>query len=178
MIIELGRIDIAFEVSYLSIYISFPRTGHLAQALNIFKYMEKHNINYLAFNPCYQRVTSDQDIQSKVQAMKDLYFDYGEEIPSNAPKPRGKPVQVDFLVDSYHEGDRATRKSQTRIILYCNSAPILWYSKIQNRVESSTLGAEFVVLRVATDLILSFKYKLIIIWVPLGFGAFDGISSP
>ena len=87
--------------------------------------MEKHHINYLAFNPCYQRVTSDQDIQSKVQAMKDLYFDYGEEIPPNAPKPRGKPVQVVFLVDSYHEGDRATRKSQTGIILYCNSAPIL-----------------------------------------------------
>ena len=92
MIIELGRIDIAFEVSYLSIYLSFPRTGHLAQALNIFKYMEKHHINYLALNPCYQRVTSDQDIQSKFQAMKDLYFDYGEEIPPNAPKPRGKPV--------------------------------------------------------------------------------------
>ena len=28
--------------------------------------------------------------------MKDLYVDAGEEIPPNSPKPRGKPVQVNF----------------------------------------------------------------------------------
>ena len=31
---------------------------------------------------------SDQDIQSIVQAMKDLYVDDGEEFPPNSPKPR------------------------------------------------------------------------------------------
>ena len=29
--------------------------------------------------------------------MKDLYVDNGEKIPPNDPKPRGKPVQVNFL---------------------------------------------------------------------------------
>ena len=75
--IKLGRVDISFEVSPLSIYLAFSRTGHLIQDLHIFKYLEKHNINNLAFGPCYQRVTSDQDIQSKVQAVKDLYVDAG-----------------------------------------------------------------------------------------------------
>ena len=48
------------------------------QALHIFKYLEMHNVNDLAFNPCYQRVTRDQDNKSKVQVMKDLYADSGE----------------------------------------------------------------------------------------------------
>ena len=66
------------------------------QTLHVFKYLEIHNANYPDFDPCYQCVTSDQNTQSKVQAMKDLYVDAGEEIPPNSPKPRGKPVQVNF----------------------------------------------------------------------------------
>ena len=36
-IIELGRIDINSEVASLSQYLSYPRKGHLFQALHIFK---------------------------------------------------------------------------------------------------------------------------------------------
>jgi hypothetical protein len=39
-IVELGRIDIAFEVSSLSKFLAGPRTGHLVQAIHIFKYLE------------------------------------------------------------------------------------------------------------------------------------------
>ena len=82
-LIDIERIDIVFEVSALYIYLSFTRTGHLVQALNVFKYLEIHNTNDPAFDPCYQCVTSDQNIQSKVQAMKDFHVDAGEEIPPN-----------------------------------------------------------------------------------------------
>ena len=41
----------------------------------------------LTFDPCYQRDTSDQNIQSKFQAMKDLFVDSGEEITPTPPKP-------------------------------------------------------------------------------------------
>ena len=77
-IIELVRIDISFEVSDLSRCLDFTRTGHLVQYLHIFKYLEIHSLNDLSFDICYQRVTIYQDIQSKVQAMKDLYVDIGE----------------------------------------------------------------------------------------------------
>ena len=93
------------------------------QALHVFKYLEIHNDNDLSFDPCYKRVTSDQNIQGKVQVMEDLYVDTGEKIPPNAPKPREKPVQVNCFVNSYHAVDITTRKSQTGIILYCNSVP-------------------------------------------------------
>ena len=53
--------------------------------------------------------------------MKYLYVDAGDEIPKNALKPRGKPFQVNCFVDSGHAGDRATRRYQAVITLYCNS---------------------------------------------------------
>ena len=85
-----------------------------------------HNDNDLAFYPCYQCVTSDQYMQSKVQSLKDLYVDAGEEIPQNSPKPIRKTVQVNCFVDSDHAKYIATRRSQTGVILYFNSAPIIW----------------------------------------------------
>ena len=87
--------------------------------------------------------------------MKDLYIDAGEKIPPNAPKPRGKSVQVNFFFDYDHAGDRETWRSQTGVILYFNLAPIIWYSKRQNTVERLTFGVEFVALQIAEDLIFS-----------------------
>ena len=130
--IDIGRVGISFEVSELSRYLAFPRTLHLVQASHFFKCLEIHNTNDLTFGTCYQRFTSDQNIQSKVQATKVFYVDAGEEIPPNAPKPRGKPVQVNCFVNFYYAGDRSTQWYQTRIILYCSSVPIIWYSRMQN----------------------------------------------
>ena len=77
-VIDLGRIEISFEVSDLSRYLAVPRTGYLVKTLHVFRYLEIHNANDLAFDKCYQSVTSDKNIQIKVQAMKDLYVDTGE----------------------------------------------------------------------------------------------------
>ena len=57
--------------------------------------------------------------------MNYFYVDAREEIPPNALKPRIKPVQVNCFVNSDNSGDRATRRYQTWIILYCNSSPII-----------------------------------------------------
>ena len=37
--VELGRIDIGFEVSVMSQHMAHPRVGHLTQVLHIFKYL-------------------------------------------------------------------------------------------------------------------------------------------
>ncbi|GFH48973.1 Blackbeard [Chaetoceros tenuissimus] len=71
------------------------------------------------------------------------------------------------FVDSDHAGDKVTRRSQTGILLYLNSAPIIWYSKRQATVESSTFGSEFVALRIASELIISMRYKLRMMGVPI-----------
>ncbi len=44
---------------------------------------------------------------------------------------------------------------------------MIWYSKRQNTVESSTFGSEFVAMQIATDLVVSLCYKLQMFAVPL-----------
>jgi hypothetical protein len=166
-VVELGRIDIAFEVSILSRYLVQPRTGHLLQAIHVFKYLDIHSKNELAFDPALHEVDDPVLTTQRIQAMKDIYPDAQEDLPPNAPEPRGNAVQVNCFVDSDHAGDRTTRRSQTGIILYCNSAPIVWYSKRQSTVESSTFGSEFVALRVASELIISLRYKLRMFGIPI-----------
>ena len=76
-------------------------------------------------------------------------------------------MQINCFVDADHAGNRVTRRSHTGIIMYCNTAPIIWYSKRQNTVESSTFGSEFVALKIATELIEGLRYKLRMFGVPI-----------
>jgi hypothetical protein len=45
--------------------------------------------------------------------------------------------------------------------------PIIWHSKAQKTIETSTFGAEFVALKIGTELIKSLRYKLCMMGVPL-----------
>ena len=83
------------------------------------------------------------------------------------PQPKGNPVEITCFVDANHAGNVITRRSHTGIIIFVNNAPILYYSKRQNTVESSTFGSEFVALRIARDMIVSLRYKLRMFGVPL-----------
>ena len=166
-VVELGRIDIAYEVSCLSRYLVQPRTGHLLQGFHIFKYLDIHSKNDIAFDPAIHEIEDPEQVELLIGNMKKMYPDAVEDIPTNAPEPRGNPIQINCFVDSDHAGDRKTRRSQTGILLYCNSAPIIWYSKRQNTVESSTFGSEFVALRIATELIISLRYKLRMIGIEI-----------
>ena len=46
------------------------------------------------------------------------------------------------------------------ILHFINDAPINWYSRRQNTLESSTFGSEFNALRIAVDQTVSLRYKL------------------
>jgi hypothetical protein len=60
-----------------------------------------------------------------------------------------------------------TRRSQTGILIFINQAPIIWYSKKQNTVETSTFGSEFVAMRIAVELIEALRYKLQMFGIPI-----------
>jgi hypothetical protein len=47
-----------------------------------------------------------------------------------------------------------------------NRAPIIWYSKQQNTVETSTFGSEFVAVRIAVELIEGLWYKFRMFEIP------------
>ena len=71
-------------------------------------------------------------------------------------------------MDADHASNRLTRRSHTGIIILVNKAPVVWYSKRQNTVESSSFGSEFIAMRIAVDLIQALRYKLRMFGVPLG----------
>ena len=50
---------------------------------------------------------------------------------------------------------------------FVNRAPIIWYSKRQNTVETSTFGSEFVAMQIAVELIESLRYKLQMFSIPI-----------
>ena len=88
--------------------------------------------------------------------------------PKNMPQPRGAPVQVGMFCDAAHATCLATRRSTTGgIVIFVNGAPIVWYSKRQNTIESSTFGSEFVALRIAVEMNDALRYKIRMMGMPL-----------
>jgi hypothetical protein len=82
-------------------------------------------------------------------------------------KPRGKPIQINCFVDADHAGNKVTRRSHSGILIFLNMAPIYWFSKRQNTVESSTYSSEFVALRIAAEKIIALRYKLRMFGIPI-----------
>lgn len=74
---------------------------------------------------------------------------------------------MNVFVDADHAGNKVTHRSHTGILIYLNCAPIIWYSKAQNTVESSTFGSEFVAMRIAVEMIEALRYKLRMFGIPI-----------
>ena len=81
-------------------------------------------------------------------------------------------MNITVFVDADHAGDRATRRSFTGILIYANRAPIIWYSKKQNTVETSTFGSELVAMRIVTEITEDQRYQLHMLGIPI-----DGSAS-
>ena len=164
--VELGRLDIYLEVSQLSQHQALPRKGHLEAAYHIFAYLKKHeNGARIVFDPREPNI--DERAFNKNANWEDFYGRLIEELPPHMPEPKGKPVTTSCFVDANHAGNVVTRRSHTGILIYCQNAPIMWYSKRQNTVESSSFGSEFIALRVAKEMIVALRYKLRMFGVPV-----------
>ena len=135
-----------------------PRKGHLDQALHVFSYLRKYNKSKLVLDDSIPNF--DSSSYFKVSDWSQYYPDAAEPIPGNMPETRGKSITTTCFVDADHAGCRRTRRSHTGILIYVNRAPIIWWSKRQNTVESSTFGSEFIAMKQSIDLIESLRYKL------------------
>ena len=69
--------------------------------------------------------------------------------------------------DADHAGNIITRRSHTGIIEYINSAPVIWYSKRNNTVETSTFGSEIIALKIAVEMVKALVYRLRMFGVPI-----------
>ena len=79
----------------------------------------------------------------QVCAWSGFYWYDSEAIPCNNPVPRANCMQKHSFIDANHSGGTNKRRSYTGILLLCNKAPIIWFSKRHNLVEASTFGSEF-----------------------------------
>ena len=83
------------------------------------------------------------------------------------PDPLGHAVDITCFVDSDHAGNVVTTRTHTGILIFVQNAPVIWYSKKQNTVESSSFGSEFVALHVAWDMLVALCCKLWMFGVPV-----------
>jgi hypothetical protein len=136
----------------------------MQQVFHVFGYLKKHARSWMVF---VDTVLAIYQSRFWVVDWSEFYLDAEEAIPRDAPEPRGVSVVTSCFVDSDHAGCRLTPRSHTGVLIFVNNAPILWHSKRQNTVESSTFGSEFVALRMAADMIEGLRYKLRMMGIPL-----------
>ena len=164
-ICELGRVDILMPVCLLSSYLMSPRIGHLEQALHCFAYLKNYNRSKMIVDDSSPNF--DNTSFFKHGLWEEYYPDANEPIPSNAPEARGNPVTTSCFVDADHAGCKVTRRSHTGIFIFVNRAPIVFFSKRQNTVESSTFGSEFIAMKQSVDQIEALRYKLRMMGFPM-----------
>ena len=141
----------------LSSHLALPREGHLEAVYFIFAYLKKKHNTRMVFDPTYPDIDMTKFEECD---WKPFYDNVEEALPPNAPPPRGKTVDTRLFVDADHAGDRITHRSRTGFFIFLNGAPIVWYSKRQNTVESSVFGSEFVALKTGMETVRGLRYKL------------------
>ena len=165
--VELGRVDIYLEVSIMSQYLANPRVGHLKAVYHIFAFLKRHLKLKIVFDPKDVRIDETCFAQVPVDEWREFYGDVAEELPATMPEPLGRPVKITCFVDADHAGNLVTRRSHSGVLIFVQNAPILWFSKRQNTVKTSSFGSKFVAMRIAKEMIVALRYKLRMFGVPV-----------
>ena len=159
--VTIGRPDLCNLVSSLNRFGACPREYHLDLAVRAFGYVKQvkdpkiaidsRPMDYKRITPKYEAVIPD--------FVKD-YPDAKEEIAVHFPKSFGPVMETTIMVDADHAHDQKTRRSLTGLIAFVGSTPVIWMSKRQGAIASSTYAAEFSALRTATEEAISLRYML------------------
>ena len=165
-LITLGRFDIQFAISTMSQYAMAPRQGHMLELQRVFGYLTKYPQAKIPID------IADPPIRKKAifttgQQWIEFYPDASEDIPPDMLEPKGMEARLTVYVDADHARNKVTCRSVTGIIMLLNNTPLVWISKRQKTVETSTYGSELVAARLAIDLIIEMRYKLRMLGVQL-----------
>ena len=162
-LVELGRIDICAEVSMMSSYNCMPRVTHLYAVLNIFSYLQANLDWKIVMDSAY----NDHLPKLDKCDWSEFYPFAEKKDPPDMPEALGRGVELTMFVDASHATNLVTRQSRTGVLIYVNKAPIVWYSKKQNAVETSSFGSEFMALKTGVELLEGLVYKLQMMGVPI-----------
>jgi hypothetical protein len=109
------RPDLSYVVSILSKFMQWPTEDHMKAAKHVIRYLKGSQDIGLVYNP-----RPDDGVDEKMLCALQLYAD------------------ADFA------GDTESRKSTTGVIMLCYGCPVLWMSRLQSIVATSTTEAEFI----------------------------------
>ena len=87
-----------------------------------------------------------RDEDFPIQDWTDFYQNVEEDIPRNAPEPRGMPIHINAFVDASHARNMVTCRSHTGILIYLNRAPIICIQRLNVQLRPPTFSAEFIAL--------------------------------
>ena len=169
-IVELGRGDLAMEVSAMASMMALPREGHLETIFRMFSFLKTKHNGVMVFDPTEPDIDQSQFPTEDWSATP--YGPCTEDIPYNAPAPKGIGFTIRAFADSDHAGDSVTRRSRTGFIVFLNSAPIFVYSKKQGSCETSSFGSEFIAMKSCCEYIRGLRYKLRMMGIPVDLPAY------
>ena len=169
-IVELGRVDINMEVSAMASMMALPREGHLKVLFQMFGFLKLRHNAVMVFDPTEPDIDATQFTREDWSGTP--YGICNEDIPPNAPEPRGVGFIMRAFVDSDHAGDIVTRRSRTCFMIFLNSSLIYWYSKKQGSCETSSFGSEFIAMKSCCEYVRGLRYKLRMMGIPVEFPTF------
>ena len=111
-----------------------PREGHLVAAKKVLSYLKTFPKGKILFDTSYP---VHHDIDHDDADWTEFYPDAEEELPSDMPDPRGKPVRITVYLDADHAHDVVTRRSVTGIFILLNNTPIKWVGKCLKTLEDT-----------------------------------------
>jgi hypothetical protein len=158
-LVTLGRLDICYAVSSLSRYCSAPREGHLARVYRLWGYIKKYPNKSISINASEPRYHPVKPEEFKAD-FEDQYRYAKEEFDPRFPKPLGAELDTTIFFDSDHAHDKKTGRSISGVLTMVGCTPIIWKSRRQGAVQTSTYGAEFCAMRLATEEAINIRYML------------------
>jgi len=145
---------------------TMPRKGHMDAVWHMFAYLKRHDKSKMVFDsrsPTFSVKTN----KLPRPEWSDFYKDVQEQVPHDAPEPRGQAVELTAFVDSDHAGDTVIRRSRTGIFLFIQNSPIVWFSKKQTSIETSSFGSEFSAVKTSVEMVEGLRHKLRMMGVPI-----------
>ena len=163
----IGRLDIGFAVSSLSRFSAAPRQGHLELAYYLFGYLKQYPNRRIVLDSRPLLIDDELLTDSFHPDFLEDYPDAKEDIAQDFPASYGTELHTTVFFDADHAHDTVTRRSISGLLVFVGSTPVIWSSKRQGCIATSTYCAEFVAMRSAVEEAISIRYMLRCLGVPV-----------
>jgi hypothetical protein len=171
-LITCGRLDLSFAISSLSRFSHAPRKGHMKAAIQVFKYLNANRDKWIHLDPSDHVPPGELTDPTEVANIDwRQYYDKDEEGEKDEinhfPTPLGTALTTAVYFDSNWAHDEKTRKSISGVVSFVGNCPISWLSRRQGAIATSTYSAELIAAKVGTEEVISIRYMLRSLGVPL-----------